>query len=118
MYKIELNNSRKLADIQDEFQEYFPHLTILFYEVSCTNTAFYPPQLIQDQEAIIQQCRSSDETGYIYLHDELSVSKLKKNIKNNFDLDIEIFHKIDSSHWSQKPLGNKQILKEINFEVY
>ncbi len=118
MYKIELNNSRKLAEIQDEFQEYFPHLTILFYEVACPNTAFYPPQLIRDQEAIIQQCRSSDKTGYIYLHDELSVSKLKENIKNNFDLDIEIFHKIDSSNWSQKPLGNKQILKEINFEVY
>lgn len=118
MYKIKLNNKRKLIDIQDEFQEYFPHLLIHFYETARVNSVFYPPQLIQDQEATLKQCRASDKEGYLYFDDDLSISQLKDLLKNNYDLYIEIFHKVDLIHWSQKPVNNKQKLKEINFEVY
>ncbi len=118
MYKIELKNNRKLMDIQDEFQEYFPHLIIQFYEAACVKSAYYPAQLIQDQESTIKQCRASEKEGHLFLDDDLSVYQLKETLKNKFDLHIEIFHKIDTLHWSQKPLGDKQILKEINFEVY
>jgi len=38
-------------------------------------------------------------------------------LNNEFGLNVDIFHKIGREQWSNEPIPNNQLLKEINFEV-
>jgi hypothetical protein len=47
----------------------------------------------------------------------MKANELKTTLKNEFELNVDIFHKIGIDQWSNDPIPNQQILKEINFEV-
>jgi hypothetical protein len=51
------------------------------------------------------------------LNEDLNVQKLKENSLNYFGLKAEIFQKTDLNLWSQNPISNNQLLREINFEI-
>lgn len=117
MYKIEINNKRKIRDIQTEFNDFFPHLKIEFFIIH--RSAFYDQiKEYVDASSSLLKCREKNNDGYIFLNDELRTLDLKNNLKKDFGLNIEIFHKIGVDSWSKDPIPNEQLLKEINFEIY
>jgi hypothetical protein len=45
------------------------------------------------------------------------VSKLKQNILDYYGLKAEIFQVTDLNLWSENPITDNQLLREINFEI-
>lgn len=117
MYKIEINNNRTLDEIQDEFNEFFPHLKIEFYPmiIEGHNTIMHQnPNISKD---IVESYRTNSVTGFLYLHDDLRVEEIKTIMFDNFGLLIDIFQKTDINQWSSKPKAEFQLLREIDFEA-
>lgn len=116
MYKIEINNQRKIKSIQNEFSEFFPHLKLEFYTMH-PSSIYERIKEYLDNKKTLEKCRDSNKQGFIYIDDEMKANELKTTLKNEFELNVDIFHKIGIDQWSNDPIPNQQILKEINFEV-
>lgn len=118
MYKIEINNKRKIQAIQNEFNEFFPHLKIEFYNIHHSAIYNQVREYVDGKSHFIANCREKNNDGYIFLDDEIKANELKETFNKDFGLNIDLFHKIDKNQWSKEPIPNHQILKEINFEVH
>jgi hypothetical protein len=116
MYKIEINNQRKIGAIQTEFNEFFPHLKIEFYTMHSSSIYERIKEYI-DQKKTLEKCRNINQNGFFYIHDEMKANELKQSLKNDFGLNVDIFHKVGKEEWSNEPIPNNQLLKEINFEI-
>jgi hypothetical protein len=118
MYKIEINNQRKIGAVQTEFNEFFPHLKIEFYTMHPSSIYERIKEYI-DQKKTIDTCRNNNnnKNGFFYFHEEMKANELKQSLKNEFGLNVDIFHKIGREKWSNDPIPNNQLLKEINFEI-
>jgi hypothetical protein len=116
MYKIEINNQRKIKSIQNEFNEFFPHLKLEFYTMH-PSSIYERIKEYLDNKKTIETCRDSKKNGYIYIDEEMKANELKSSLKNEYGLNVDIFHKIGKDEWSNDPIPNHQLLKEINFEV-
>ena len=112
MYKIEISNNRKIEDIQDEFNEFFPHLRMEFY--SNASLSF---ELNEREDPTISTYRTNSKNGYLFLHDDLTVENIKSIMFDEFGLLIDIFQKTDINQWSSQPKSEFQLLREIDFEA-
>lgn len=112
MYKIEISNNRKLGEIQDEFNEFFPHLRMEFY--SNVTPSF---ESNETDEPTISSYRTFSKNGYLFLHDDLTVENIKTIMFDEFGLLIDIFQKTDINQWSSQPKSEFQLLREIDFEA-
>jgi hypothetical protein len=117
MYKIEITNNRTLQEIQDEFNEYFPHLKIKFYQIDRFYPGSFSDLFVESSDEKLLAFRLKNHSGYLYLNDESTVQKLKQNILDYFGLKAEIFQITDYNVWSENPISNSQLLREINFEI-
>ncbi|MFY7943815.1 MAG: hypothetical protein ACOVNZ_04500 [Crocinitomicaceae bacterium] len=116
MYKIEINNQRKIKAIQNEFNEFFPHLKLAFYKVHHSSVYEQIKEFL-DEKYTLDKCRTKKNNGYIFLDEEMTAEDLKSSLRNDFGLNLDIFHKIGKEQWSVEPIPNNQQLKEINFEI-
>ena len=118
MYKIEISNKRKIQAIQNEFNEFFPHLKIEFFNIHRSAIYNQIKEYVEGKSNLLVKCREKNNDGFIFLDDDMKASELKETLKKDFGLNVDIFHKIGKDRWSKEPLPNEQILKEINFEVH
>ena len=114
---IEIANSRTLQEIQVEFNEYFPHLKIQFYQMDKFFPGSFTDLFVETGDEKLSTFRIKNISGYLYLNEDLYVQELKDTIYDNFGLKAEIFQKTDLNQWSQNPIENNQLLREINFEI-
>jgi hypothetical protein len=70
-----------------------------------------------DDKKTLDKCRENGKNGFIYIDEEMKANELKSTLKSEYGLNVDIFHKIDKNQWSNEPIPNDQLLKEINFEV-
>jgi hypothetical protein len=116
MYKIEINNRRKIKSIQNEFNEFFPHLKLEFYNMH-PSSIYEKIKEYLDQKKVLEKCRDANNDGFLFIDEEMKANELKTTLKNDFGLNVDIFHKIGKEQWSNDPITNDQLLKEINFEI-
>jgi hypothetical protein len=116
MYKIEISNQRKIKSVQNEFSEFFPHLKLEFYTMH-PSSIYERIKEYLDNKKSLEKCRDSGKDGFIYMDEDMKANELKTTLKNDFGLNIEIFHKTGKDQWSNEPIPNHQLLKEINFEI-
>jgi len=117
MYRIEIHDNRILEEIQDEFCEFYPHLKILFYQKDQSMDNSYPAQSVETKKYRMKEFRNKNNSGFLYLNDDLTVAKLKENLYHYFGLRAEFFQKTSSNTWSKEPISNHQLLHEISFEI-
>ena len=116
MYKIEISNQRRIKSIQNEFNEFFPHLKLEFYNMH--PSSFYERiKEYMDNKKTLDKCREKEKNGFVYIDEDMKADEFKTTLKNEFGLNVDIFHKIEKDQWSNEPIPNQQILKEINFDV-
>jgi hypothetical protein len=106
-----------LEEIQDEFGEFYPHLKILFYPKDQQSESSFFSEIDEIKKNKIKVYRVKNNSGFLYLHDDLTVSKLKENLYLYFGLRAEFFQKIAPNSWSKKPVKNERLLSEISFEI-
>ena len=116
MYKIEINNRRKIKSIQNEFNEFFPHLKLEFYNMH-PSSIYEKIKEYLDHKKMLEKCRDANNDGFLFIDEEMKANELKTTLKNDFGLKVDIFHKIGKEQWSNDPIPNDQLLKEINFEI-
>ncbi len=118
MYKIEINNKRKIQAIQNEFNEFFPHLKIEFFNIHRSAIYNQIKEYVDGKSNLLVKCRERNNDGFLFLDEDIKANELKETFYKDFGLNIDIFHKIGKDSWSKDPVPNNQILKEINFEIH
>jgi glutathionylspermidine synthase len=117
MYRIEISNNRTLQEIQDEFNEYFPHLKIQFHQIDKFYPGSFSELFVESADEKLMSFRLKSNSGYLYLNEDSTVSKLKQNILDYYGLKAEFFQVTDLNLWSENPITDNQLLREINFEI-
>lgn len=117
MYKITINNLRKVHAIQDEFAAFFPQLKIEFYEKSNLAHGGRTEHFVKGNNMKIEHCRVHKNDGDISFNEEMNVGELKASFSNSFGLSIEVFHKSGKNEWSHLPVQDDEILKDINLKM-
>ena len=114
--KITLNNTRKIAAIQDEFSTLFPGLSIAFYSKPSHPGAAPSTKLIRHSGKTLHDCRINSNDGSLEIFPTMNISELKNNLRDIFGLSVEIFEKSkDGSETS--PLNDNLVLGEIVKEM-
>lgn len=116
MYKIEINNQRKIKSVQTEFNEFFPHLKLEFFNMH-TSSIYEKIKEYLDHKKTLEKCRDTNTHGFLFIDEDMKANELKTTLKSDFGINVDIFHKIGKEQWSSEPIPNDQVLKEINFEV-
>lgn len=117
MYRIEISNNRTLQEIQDEFNEYFPHLKIQFYQTDKFYPGCFSELLVESGDEKLSSFRLKNNSGYLYINEDSTGMKLKQNILDYFGLKAEIFQVTDLNYWSRNSISDSQLLREIDFEI-
>lgn len=88
--KITINDHRKVAAIQQEFNSIFPDLKLEFH--ARPNTANGPPaeKLVKDGGKSLLECRSTHQKGVIEIDTNMSVDRIKEEFRDVFGLSVEI----------------------------
>lgn len=117
MYKITINNHRKVRAIQDEFNAFFPQLNIQFYVQSNHAHGGKTEHFISGSRMTLADCRNHKNDGEITISDLMNVGELKAFFANSFGLSVELFQKSGKNEWSHLPALDSDILKDINLKM-
>jgi hypothetical protein len=85
--KITIDNSKKLARLQEEFNHFFPFLKFEFFE------NLHSKKTLWVDGHVIGEYRKNPETETLVIFPEMSVADLEKILRGHFDLPVQILRK-------------------------
>ncbi len=88
---ITLNTA--IADIQKEFQQYFPYLTIEFFNKLHQTGEPSKRENIYPHTKTIKEISTTQNEGVLKLSKEMTVAELEKELEVKFGLHAQVFRK-------------------------
>ena len=113
--KIIINENKKIADIQKEFNDAFPYLQIQFFSKPHKPCGSSPKSQMKEPGSSIKECQTVNKSGVITVTPKVSVNELEQNFQNIFGLSIQIFRKSGKA-WLQTNVTDNWTLEEQNKE--
>ncbi|MGZ3866686.1 MAG: hypothetical protein ACXVC6_13020 [Bacteroidia bacterium] len=111
--KIEINDHRKIAAIQEEFSSLFPNLIIEFYTKGSKAGSPHPDNLVKHSKTL-GECRTEHNKGEITITGGMNVNDIKQHFSDVYGLAAEIFKK---SPAGRNLVESKRSLAEENNAV-
>jgi hypothetical protein len=96
--KIEINDHRKIFEIQKEFSEMFPFLKVDFFGKPHTVKGASPKMTPVGPSKTIGECRSTHTKGILTITPHMTVNELENELRDNFGLSTTVFHK-SGTNW-------------------
>ncbi|MDX2002339.1 MAG: hypothetical protein SFW35_07895 [Chitinophagales bacterium] len=109
---IQIKDSRKLSDLQRDFQEMFPYLKLEFYA---------RPHVVREQQKTLNpnltigECRKSIKEGVISIEPSNTVRQVEKAFTEEFGLYPQVFRK-SGNLWIETTLTDHWTLFQQNME--
>lgn len=113
--KIIINENKKIAEIQKEFNDTFPYLQIQFFSKPHKPGGSSPKSQMKEPGSLIKDCRMIHKSGIITITPKMSVNELEQNFLKIFGLSIQIFRKSGKA-WLQTNVTDNWTLEEQNKE--
>lgn len=112
---IEINDNRKISEIQEDFSTTFPFLKVLFYTEpeGITSPHVKHVQIKNVSKKIGEYSKTSRKTVYI-ISPEKSVADLEKFFKVQYDLVVQVFRKSGKAWLETSETGNWPLEKQNN----
>ncbi|MCB0617161.1 MAG: hypothetical protein KDC43_02375 [Saprospiraceae bacterium] len=108
-----INDSKKLRDIQREFNEKFPYLKLEFYRLQHQIGEGTPARELLDTELTIGEVRAVHVEGDLSVHPNLKVSTLEKNFAELYGLNAQVFRR-SGNLWLQTTATDEWTLFDQN----
>ena len=114
--EIFIDKSKKLSEIQNEFQKRFPYLKIEFYKMAHGEGEGSPKEGILNTDLTIEQVLDKDVAGSIKIQGLMTVAELESTFKKTFGLSAQVFRK-SGSIWLQTSATDHWTLTEQNHKA-
>ena len=114
---IDINNHRKVFAIQEEFNQVYENLQLLFYEKPSKPGGTSSDEIMDKSSKTLAACRAIDHAGFISITPEMTVGELKQHFSDVFELTIDIFQRTGKNTWSKIPVIESETLKSLNIEI-
>lgn len=114
--EILIDKSKKLSEIQTEFQKRFPYLKIEFYKMEHAEGEGSPKDGTLNTDLTIEQVLKNDVTGTIKIQGLMTVAELESTFKETFGLSAQVFRK-SGSIWLQTSATDHWTLTEQNHKA-
>lgn len=111
--KITINDNRKIADIQDEFNKNFPYLKLAFFSQTHEPKAGTSKALMQHVNKTLGECRTKHNNGTIEIVPGMSVTQLEQHFSNIFGLGVQVFRQ-SGRVWLETTITDSWTLEEQN----
>lgn len=112
---IEINDSRKISEIQEDFSTTFPFLKILFYTASEVGA---DPQVkfvqVKNLSKKIGEYRKTSAKAVYIISPDKSVTDLEQFFKVQYDLVVQVFRKSGKAWLETSATGNWPLGKQNN----
>jgi hypothetical protein len=109
--KININESRKLFELQQEFNTCFPYLKIEFFHSPHGSEEGSPKRLIRNPGRSIKEC--TDRSGEMIITADMSVGELEQKFREQFGLFAQVFRH-SGKVWLETTLTDSWTLAEQN----
>ena len=111
--KIEINNHRTIAAIQQEFTTSFPGLKIAFHAKPNKSGGAPSEKLVAHSSKTIQECRVIHNEGTVEVLPTMNIAELKDIFRDVFGLSVEILQKTENGI-NVVPESEKLTIGQIN----
>lgn len=88
-----IRDKKTIAEIQQEFNNKFPHLKIEFYEKTHQTNEGSPDSVKWDADKRIGDIRTKHNTGELSIDGHLKVSSLENNFLEKYGLNVQVFYR-------------------------
>lgn len=113
--KIRIQNTSTIAEVQKEFNRFFPYLKIEFYNAPYLAKSLLPSTKLMRHDKTIQQCRKTGIEGDLQLKPDTTVAALEQELWSVYGLSVQVFRK-SGSMWIETSLTDSWTLKQQNLE--
>ena len=110
---MKIHNSKKLKDLQFEFQQAFPYLKIEFFNQPHSEGRGSEERDILNSELTVGEVRNNDTNGIMSLDGQIPVGTFEKLFEHNFGLFIQVYRK-SHGKWLQTWVTDVWTLEEQN----
>ncbi len=110
---MRITDQKKLVDIQREFKEKFPYLTIEFYSGRHKPGEGSPVGEKLNNQQTIGTVRQIHEEGDLQIQDDMSVRELEQQFYSKYGLNAQVFRK-SGNLWMQTTSTDDWTLSQQN----
>ncbi|MBK9731173.1 MAG: hypothetical protein IPO83_07775 [Chitinophagaceae bacterium] len=115
--EIIINDGRKIADLQKEFNEVYPFLKIEFFTVAHNKNQLSSLKDMLPKERLLGSFRKNRNAGTMVLEASKTVFEIEEEFEKKFGLNVQVFRK-SGSLWIETSLTDKWSLSLQNSEGY
>jgi hypothetical protein len=111
--KLIIDNSKRISDVQKQFNSIFPYLKIQLFKKPHLNSQGSPKNEMINESILLSQLNHTD--GNIEIDGEMTVQELESLFNNLFNLNIQVFRKSGKS-WLETTITDNWTLNKQNEE--
>jgi len=109
---LSIDDNIKIADLQEKFNECFPHLKIEFYShPHHWKESSFPNEII-DPSKKIGEVRNKHDRGIMEIKSWYQTGRVEQDFKKLYGLNAQIFRN-ENGKWHQTVSGDKLTLREL-----
>ena len=113
--KIKINDSRKIYDIQEEFNHLFPYLKIEFFSTPHKVGDGTSKKFIKKSNETLGKCRLVHKNGSINISPQMTVASLEQAFMDAYGLGVQVFRK-SGKVWLETTVTDSWTLEDQNKE--
>lgn len=113
--KIVIEDSRRIQDLQMEFNKVFPYLKIEFFTKSHKPGGPSAKNLIVNKNKTLGDCRKLHNSGSITITPEMAVVDLEQNFNQIYGLSVQVFRR-SGEVWLETTVTDSWTLGEQNYQ--
>jgi hypothetical protein len=113
MKSIRISDTKKIAALQQEFNEAFPYLRIEFFTREHGSRGASARRDMLDADTLLKRFQRKNTSGAIMLKGSMKVSELEALFKDHFGLSVQVFRKSGRS-WIETTVTDDWTLEEQN----
>lgn len=111
---MKITNDRTLADLQKDFEKFFPYLRIQFYDTTYQRGRSCSESHLLDPKLTVESVRNNTNTGYFTLDEEMAVGSFEQLLWDLYGLHVQVFRK-SYGKWLQTWATDNWSLKDQNY---
>lgn len=112
---IAINGSRKLYEIQNDFNAVFPYLKIEFFKAPHKIGESNTKNQLHDLNKAVSDCRMKNAEGFIEFNELTTVGELEARFYDDFGLSAQVFRK-SGNVWLETSATDSWTLRQQNEE--
>ena len=111
--KIEINDRRKILEVQREFNMIFPYLKLEFFSKTHKPGDSTAKMFIKPYHKTLGECSTVNNKGKILITPEMSVNDLEQSFGSIYGLGVQVFRK-SGNVWLETTVTDAWTLYEQN----